>query len=159
MYFARSRLVICIYRPRRSHEADIGPISNILFEGLKGNPAWAILVAVNNANINVQNPVRSIATVSCDKSVRGHFPSVFGKKRDVLLLSMAFDDAAGLDDFKAPTGTRLEAFVEDSDEAGFLYSKELSKDGQTGIRVTRGKGRDPGRCKDALISLIVRRKK
>ena len=128
-------------------------------EGFHRNPAWAILIAIREGNVNIDNPVRSIATVSCDKSVKGHFPSVFGKKRDVLLLSMAFDDRADIDDFKAPTGTKLEAYVEDKDEAGFLFSKKLSREGQTGVRVTRGNGRDPGRCKDALISLVVRRKK
>lgn len=121
-----------------------------------GRPAWAILTAVKNADISSENPVRSVATTSCDKSDSSIFPSVYGKEGDLLLLSMAFDDYASMQEFQAPTGTTMEKYVSGHDEAGFLYSKELNSVGETGVRVTRGSGNDY--CKDVLISLVVRRR-
>lgn len=126
-------------------------------EGLKGNPAWAILAAVREANINTDNPIRSVNTVSCDRSDHSEFPSVYGKRRDALLLSMAFDDKSYVRRFGAPSGTHITDYVRGNDEAGFLYTKELTKEGETGVRSTRGPGDDF--CKDALISLVVRRRK
>lgn len=121
-----------------------------------GRPAWAILTAVKNADITNENPVRSVATASCDLSDSSKFPSVYGKTDDVLLLSMVFDDYASVSDFQPPLGTKMESYVSGYDEAGFLYSKELTNEGETGIRTTEGDGRD--KCKDALISLVVRRR-
>jgi len=121
-----------------------------------GRPAWAILTAVKNADITDENPVRSVATASCDSSDSSKFPSVYGKTNDLLLLSMVFDDYASVSDFQAPSGTNMEGYISGYDEAGFLYSKELTREGETGIRTTKGDGSD--KCKDALISLVVRRR-
>ena len=121
-----------------------------------GRPAWAILTAVKNADITSENPIRSVATSSCDLSSKSIFPSVYGKTDDVLLLSMVFDDHASIQEFGAPIGTKMESYVSGHDEAGFLYSRKLTSEGETGVRVTVGPGSEY--CKDALISLVVRRR-
>ncbi|WP_144394542.1 hypothetical protein [Pleionea sediminis] len=115
-------------------------------------PTWAIMTAVRGANLN--NPIRDVATESDDGSSDSLFPSVYGKENDLLLLSMAFDDTAQKDDFRAPDGMELVDWTRGSDEAGFLYSETLSSTGETGKRKTHGPG-GPS-AKDALISLTVR---
>jgi hypothetical protein len=44
------------------------------------------------------------------------FPSVYGKKNDVLLLSQSFDDTALKRDFQPPESTELLGFTNSFDE-------------------------------------------
>jgi len=121
-----------------------------------GEPAWAILTAVEGADIVSENPVRNVATMSCDKTNHSIFPSVHAEKNDLLLLSLVYDDRATDEHFPAPNGTRLESYTNGRDEAGFLYSKELAMEGETGIFNLTTFG-IKYRCKDAMISLVVKR--
>ena len=73
-----------------------------------GRPAWATLSAVKNADIVSENPIRSVSTMSCDKTNYSSFPSAYGKKDDLLLLSLAYDDKAVEQNFIPPNGTKLE---------------------------------------------------
>ena len=98
--------------------------------------------------------IRNWNATSRDDSKHSVFPSVFGKKGDLLLLSMVFDDTAEEGDFSPPKGTELVNYVKGNDEAGFLYSKEFSSRGDTGEMITKGKG--AAENKDALISLVLR---
>jgi len=120
-----------------------------------GRPAWAILTAVENADIDSENPVRSVATTSCDKTNHSIFPSVYGETDDLLLLSLAYDDRAVEENFPPPNGTKVESYISGRDETGFLYSKELEIDVETGtFNVTTVDIKY--RCKDAMISLVVK---
>ena len=69
---------------------------------------------------------------------------------------MVFDDYASVSELQPPSGTHMESYISGDDEAEFLYSEELTREGETGIRTTKGDGSD--KCKDALISLVVRRR-
>lgn len=117
-----------------------------------GHPGWAILSALRGANTN--SPVRATANRGCDGSDDSLFPSVEGRRGDMLLLSQSFDDAVSRDRFGAPSGMSTFGYVSNSDEAGFLYGGPVSADGPTGIRQTTGSGASG--CKDALVSLTVR---
>ena len=115
---------------------------------------WGFLLVVNGA-ADYSTPIRDTNTSSKDDSVYSIFPSVYGKEGDLLLLSMAFDDRAEETDFRPPNGTDLINFVNGRDEAGFLYSKELTANNATGELATKGPGGPEN--KDALISLVLKR--
>jgi hypothetical protein len=117
-----------------------------------GHPGWAILTALRGANTS--SPVRAWANRGCDGSAASLFPSVDGRKGDMLLLSQSFDDAVSRDRFGAPSGMSTFGYVSNSDEAGFLYGGILTSDGPTGVRRTTGSG--ASNCKDALVSLTIR---
>lgn len=117
-----------------------------------GHPGWAILTALRGANTS--SPVRAWDNKGCDGSDDSLFPSVDGRKGDMLLLSQSFDDAVSKDKFGAPSGMTTFGYVSNSDEAGFMYGAILSSDGPTGIRQTTGSGASS--CKDALVSMTIR---
>ena len=138
------------------------------------NPGWGFLLAVKG--VDRSDPIRRTGITSSDNSVKSIFPSVHGKKGDLLLLSMAFDDKSSKSDFLPPAGkwyklyidgaenitqncihcagTDLVDFISGSDETGFLFSKQLSSDGKTGELKTKGKGGSQN--KDALITLVLK---
>ncbi len=117
-----------------------------------GHPGWAILSTLRGANTSA--PVRASANKGCDNDADSLFPSVDGRKGDMLLLSQSFDDAVANSLFGAPTGMTTFGYVSNSDEAGFLFGAILTQDGPTGVRRTNGSG-GPA-CKDALISLTIK---
>ncbi len=117
-----------------------------------GEPGWAILTALRGANTSL--PVRAWANKGCDGDSDSLFPSVDGRKGDMLLLSQSFDDAISKDTFGAPSGMSTFGYVSNSDEAGFLFGGILNADGPTGVRRTNGPGASG--CKDALISLTIK---
>lgn len=117
-----------------------------------GHPGWAILTALRGANTS--SPVRAWANKGCDGDVDSLFPSVDGRKGDMLLLSQSFDDAVAKDKFGAPNGMSTFGYKSNSDEAGFLFGGILTSDGATGVRRTNGSGASD--CKDALVSLTVK---
>ncbi len=117
-----------------------------------GHPGWVILTALRGANTN--DPIRDTNQIGCDKDVNSRFPSVYGVKGDMVLLSQSFDDRIAKSRFQAPVGTATLGYVSNSDEAGFLYGGILTQTGETGVMETRGEG-GPG-CKDGLVSLTVK---
>lgn len=117
-----------------------------------GHPGWAILTTLRGANTAA--PVRASANKGCDGDDDSLFPSVDGRKGDMLLLSQSFDDAVSKDKFGAPTGMSTFGYVSNSDEAGFLFGGILTQDGPTGVRRTNGSGASA--CKDALISITIK---
>lgn len=119
-----------------------------------GHPGWAILTALRGANTS--SPVRAWANKGCDGDADSLFPSVEGRKGDLLLLSQSFDDAVAKDLFGAPSGMSTFGYIANSDESGFLYGAVLTSDGQTGVRRTSGPGASA--CKDALVSFTVKPK-
>lgn len=117
-----------------------------------GHPGWAILTTLRGANTS--SPVRATANKGCDNDKDSMFPSVDGRKGDMLLLSQSFDDAIGRDKFGAPNGMSTFGYVSNSDEAGFLFGGILTQDGPTGVRRTNGDG--ASECKDALVSITIK---
>ncbi|MDX5297342.1 MAG: hypothetical protein LPK85_00175, partial [Gammaproteobacteria bacterium] len=117
-----------------------------------GHPGWAILTTLRGANTS--SPVRAWANKGCDGDADSLFPSVEGRKGDMLLLSQSYDDAVSKDKFGAPNGMSTFGYVSNSDEAGFLFGGLLSSDGPTGVRRTNGSGASS--CKDALVSLTIK---
>lgn len=117
-----------------------------------GHPGWAILTTLRGANTS--SPVRATANKGCDNDPDSLFPSVDGRKGDMLLLSQSFDDAIAKDKFGAPNGMATFGYVSNSDEAGFLFGGILTQDGPTGVRRTNGSG-GPN-CKDALVSVTIK---
>ena len=117
-----------------------------------GHPGWIVLTALRGAD--TRDPVRGWEAVGCDGDERSVFPSVYGERGDMLLLSQSFDDAIAESRFQAPPGTSLLGYVSRSDEAGFLFGGILSRSGETGRMTTRGAGGSG--CKDALVSLTIR---
>ncbi|KAL7520983.1 hypothetical protein ACHAWX_005668 [Stephanocyclus meneghinianus] len=108
---------------------------------------------VSVPNVNRAQPILRVAGTSCDRKRESEFPSVYGEEGNLVLLSQSFDDNAVLGQFRPPDGTDLVGWINDLDEAGFLYGKKLSRSGLTGNLVTQGIG--GALCKDALLSLIV----
>lgn len=117
-----------------------------------GHPGWAILTTLRGANTS--DPIRDTANRGCDNNADSLFPSVYGKKGDMLLLSQSFDDAVSQSKFGAPSGMSTFGYVSNSDEAGFLYGAVLDRDGETGERKTSGEGASS--CKDALVSVTIK---
>lgn len=117
-----------------------------------GHPGWAILTTLRGANTSA--PVRAWAHKGCDGDIDSLFPSVEGRKGDMLLLSQSFDDKVSKDTFGAPSGMSTLGYIANSDESGFLYGSILTADGPTGIRRTSGSGASD--CKDALVSLAIK---
>lgn len=115
-------------------------------------PSWAIMTLLRG--VNTTDPVRSVATASCDNSVHSLFPSVDALQDDVLLLSMAYDDAAPQSAFTAPSTTTVLGYTRGYDETGILYGKRIGSNGPTGSLMTGGDG--SYHCKDALITLALR---
>ena len=130
---------------------DNDPMFHINLPGI--SPAWATLAAISN--VNMTNPIRSSAGVSCDKKAAGVFPTVHGEAGDLLLLSMAHDDPANQTAFQAPLGTRLVQVQHGFDEAGFLFARRLNVTGTTSTYATKGEGTQWW-CKDALLSVVIR---
>ncbi|PIR37740.1 MAG: hypothetical protein COV35_08180 [Alphaproteobacteria bacterium CG11_big_fil_rev_8_21_14_0_20_39_49] len=125
---------------------------NIDMSGSK--PTWAMITTLRNADTN--NPMRDSETLGCDRTNKSKFPSVNANKGDLLVMSQSFDDKVSKDKFGAPSGATTRGYVAGSDEAGFLYTKPITKDGSTGSQTTTGSGASS--CKDGLISLIIRDK-
>jgi hypothetical protein len=117
-----------------------------------GKPSWAVLTVLRD----VEESVRSKATVSCDRKSQSVFPAVNGQAGDVLLLSMCFDDTTTDDKFTAPPGTETLAFVAGNDEAGAVWGRKFTSSGSSGVLTTGGAG--AANCKDALISLVIKGK-
>lgn len=117
-----------------------------------GHPGWAILTALRGANTS--DPIRDWANEGCDNNPDSLFPSVYGVKDDMVLLSQSFDDAVAQSKFGAPTGTTTFGYVSQSDEAGFLFGGILESTGETGAMKTHGDG--ASNCKDALVSLTIK---
>jgi hypothetical protein len=103
---------------------------------------------------NTSSPVRATANRGCDNDDHSLFPSVDGRKDDMLLLSQSFDGAVGRDKFGTPTGMSTFGYVSTSDEAGFLFGEILTQDGATGVRRINGSGASA--CNDALASLTIK---
>lgn len=137
---------------RTAGASEPGSYSFNLNQDTTGHPGWAILAALRGANTSA--PVRAWANKGCDGDVDSLFPSVDGRKGDMLLLSQSFDDVVSKDKFGAPSGMSTFGYVSNSDEAGFLFGGILSSDGPTGIRRTNGAGASS--CKDALVSLTIK---
>lgn len=117
-----------------------------------GSPGWAILIGLRGADNS--NPVRDWSFKGCDGSADSLFPSVYGERGDMVLLSQSFDDAIAQSRFRAPAGLRTLGYVSNSDEAGFLFGGTLKSTGETGVLRTGGDGGPD--CKDGLVSLTVR---
>ena len=79
-----------------------------------GSTTWAVLTAVTN--VNEDNPVSQVSGTSCDVEWESKFPSVYGEKNDVLLLSQSFDDTALKNDFQPPDSTDLLGWTASYDE-------------------------------------------
>lgn len=68
--------------------------------------SWGIMTAIRG--IDATDPVRHIVTESCDNEDSSVFPSIEdGRRGDILLLSMAYDDATSLERFGPPSDTEL----------------------------------------------------
>ncbi|MGE5453446.1 MAG: hypothetical protein ACM3VZ_16575 [Acidobacteriota bacterium] len=117
-----------------------------------GEPGWAILTTLRGAD--TISPVRAWANKGCDGDADSLFPSVDGRKGDMLLLSQSFDDPVSKDKFGAPSGMTTFGYVVGTDETGFMYGTVLTADGPTGVRRTNGAGASS--CKDALVSLTIK---
>jgi len=117
-------------------------------------PTWAIITTLRNAATS--SPMRSVAKKGCDGDKRSVFPSVNGQKGDLLVMSQSFDDKVSQSRFQAPSGATLRGYISGSDEAGFLYTKPVTRSGSTGKQATRGSG--SASCKDGLISLTIKKK-
>ncbi len=137
---------------RTAGSSEPGSYSFNLNQDSDGHPGWAILTTLRGANTS--SPVRATANRGCDNDDDSLFPSVDGRKGDMLLLSQSFDDAVSRDKFGAPTGMSTFGYVSNSDEAGFLFGGILTQDGATGVRRTNGSGASA--CKDALVSLTIK---
>ena len=137
---------------RTAGASEPGSYSFNLNQDADGHPGWAILTTLRGANTS--SPVRATANKGCDGDDDSLFPSVDGRKGDMLLLSQSFDDTVSADKFGAPNGMSTFGYVSQSDEAGFLFGGILTQDGPTGVRRTNGSGASA--CKDALISLTIK---
>ncbi|WP_416395512.1 hypothetical protein [Allohahella sp. A8] len=149
-YRGRDLAQVVLYKTAGSSEP-----SNYSFDFNKdtsGHPGWAILTTLRGADTG--NPIRDTATRGCDGNSDSLFPSVYGKRGDMVLLSQSFDDAVSKSRFNPPDNTMTFGYVSNSDEAGFLFGGVLSRDGETGAMKTHGEGASS--CKDALVSLTVR---
>lgn len=125
---------------------------NMTKDGYVAHPGWAILTTLRGANTS--SPVRAWANKGCDNDNDSLFPSVDGRKGDMLLLSQSFDDFVSKSTFTAPNGMTTFGYVGNSDETGFLYGGILTADGATGVRRTNGPGASG--CKDALVSITIK---
>ncbi len=125
---------------------------NMTKDGYDAHPGWAILTTLRGANNS--SPVRDWANKGCDNDNDSLFPSVDGRKGDMLLLSQSFDDFVSKSTFTAPNGMTTFGYVGNSDETGFLYGGILTADGATGVRRTNGPGASG--CKDALVSITIK---
>ncbi len=150
-YRGRDLAQVIFYRVAGSSEPSAYSF-NLNKSSTGGHPGWAILTTLRGANTT--NPLRSWAHRGCDNHQDSLFPSVDGRRGDMLLLSQSFDDAVSQSKFGAPVGTTTLGYVSRSDEAGFLFGGILTRDGQTGDLKTQGDGASS--CKDALVSLTIR---
>eukprot|EP00804_Cyclotella_cryptica_P007069 CCRYP_014506-RB/>CCRYP_014506-RB protein AED:0.25 eAED:0.25 QI:352/1/1/1/1/1/2/124/153 len=114
---------------------------------------WLVEKVVSVPNVNREQPILRVAGTSCDKKRDSVFPSVYGDEGNIVFLSQSFDDTAVLGQFQPPNGTVLLGWINDLDEAGFVYGKKLSRSGLTGNLITQGVGGPL--CKDVLLSVIV----
>lgn len=151
-YRGRDLAQVIFYRTAGSSEPSSYTFN--LNQDSSGHPGWAILSTVRGAD--TRNPVRDWAHRGCDKNADSLFPSVSGRRGDLLLLSQSYDDAISKSRFNAPSGMDTWGYVSNSDEAGFLYGAILTRDGETGERKTQGAGASS--CKDGLVALTIRAK-
>lgn len=79
-----------------------------------GTTTWATIVSI--PKVNRQQPIQRVAGTSCDRKKHSIFPSVYGDKGNIILLSQAFDDTANIGQFRPPQGTELIAWINDIDE-------------------------------------------
>ena len=149
-YRGRDLAQVVFYKRAGSNEP--GSYSFNLNKDSSGHPGWAILTTLRGANTT--SPIRDSAHRGCDGNSDSLFPSVYGKKGDMLLLSQSFDDAVSQSRFGAPDGMSTFGYVSNSDEAGFLFGSVLDRDGESGERKTRGEGASS--CKDALVSVTIK---
>ncbi|GAA3946285.1 hypothetical protein [Allohahella marinimesophila] len=151
-YRGRDLAQVIVYKTAGSNEP--GSYSFNLNKDSDGKPGWAFMTTLRGADTS--NPVRDSAHRGCDKNADSLFPSVSGRKGDMVLLSQSFDDAVSNSRFNAPDNTTTFGYVSNSDEAGFLFGGILGRDGETGDMKTHGAGASS--CKDALVSLTIRAK-
>ncbi|MEZ4294053.1 MAG: DNRLRE domain-containing protein [Polyangiaceae bacterium] len=129
-----------------------GEPNSYTWDLLGEHAAWAILTSLRGAAS--ENPVRSWAGVSNDKSPDSVFPSVQGQAGDMLLLSQGFDDTASQSQFLPPPGTTFYKHTSGVDEAGYVFGKLLTAGGATGKQTTGGPGGPSS--KDVLLALTVK---
>jgi hypothetical protein len=149
---------------RKATASDVGG-TNTTIDFPSNHAAWAIMARIPNGGAS-SNPVRAWkGQTSCD-GIRGtKFPSVSGNSGDLLLLSSSFDDGERSpgyitsSNFTAPSGFARSAYVIDTDEAGYLYSKQLSSTGSTGTPSSNGPESDSSvsACKDIAVSIVIRK--
>lgn len=151
-YRGRDLAQVVFYK--RAGSSEPGSYRFNMNKDSSGHPGWAILTTLRGANTS--DPIRDTANRGCDRNADSLFPSVYGRKGDMLLLSQSFDDAVSQSKFGAPGGMSTFGYVSKSDEAGFLYGAVLDKDGETGERKTSGEGASS--CKDALVSVTIKAK-
>jgi len=120
----------------------------------KRHPTWAIMTALNVPDLNEAQPLRDLATKGCDGSIHGVFPPVYGTTNDIMLLSLAYDDAVDNSVFAAPDNTDALGYVVGDDETGVLYGTQLHETGYASNYITTGSG--SYQCKDGLIALTLR---
>jgi hypothetical protein len=90
----------CLHRTASSSEPSSYSIQHDQGR-LHCHPGWAILTTLRGANTSA--PVRAWANKGCDNDDNDSlFPSVDGRKGDMLLLSQSFDDFVSKGTFSAP---------------------------------------------------------
>ncbi len=149
---------------------------------LQGRSTWVIVTAITN--VNKHDPIQDVSGKSCDNLLDSVFSSVHGKENDVLLMSSLFDDPAML----PPSGASILGYIWvrgdvsfiivvaslihfllscntvlmvlfgiNLSKARFLFEEKLDHTGETGTSITKGQGGPY--CKDALLSVVVKRDK
>lgn len=131
------------------------------------HPAWMFLIALRGAD--TKDPIRDWNGTGNDGSTHSVFPSVYGRKGDLVLLSQGFDSGApgvregdflppkGFDDYASmfdcndPRSRRSRRYK--CDESGYLFGKVLYRNGETGSLTTLGHGR--WEKSDSLVSLTI----
>jgi hypothetical protein len=149
-YTGRDLAQVVFYK--RAGSSEPSSYSFNMNKDSSGHPGWAILTTLRGANTS--DPIRDTANRGCDKNADSLFPSVYGRKGDMLLLSQSYDDRISQSNFGAPSGMSTFGYVSNSDEAGFLFGGILDRDGETGERKTSGNGGSS--CKDALVSVTIK---
>ena len=149
-------LAQAIYFKRAGNNESSTHSINMNKSDSRRHPGWVVMSAFRGADVNA--PVRSVSNAGCDRNKHSLFPSVYGEKGDLLLMSQSFDDAVPYSWFAAPQGSERLAYIGKSDESGFLYGEILKANGQTGTRITTGSGaeRSGQYCKDALLSVSIK---
>ena len=95
------------------------------------HPGQRFLLTVTG--IDNSDPFCRSSGISSDENSRSIFPSVYGMKDDLLVLSMVFDDIIKKRNFLSPDSTQFVNFVKGNDKARYLYSKRLFSSSPAGI--------------------------